>query len=123
MSLLLILFYFVFTEIRSVEISAEELANIYSRNIRSANEKYLNKEIEMTGKVKVFFELEEEDDLLELISDDSEIRIFCILQNDEQINKAKLLTRGTEIKIKGRCLGLAENKFPNSVYIQATEMK
>ena len=83
---------------------------------------FLNKEIKLTGKVKAYFEFEEESDLLEIISENATISVFCILLNDEQINTAKSLTQGTEIRIKGRCLGLAENKFPNSVYVRVSKI-
>jgi hypothetical protein len=123
LALLLILFYFVFTEMRSLEVSAEELARIYSRNAQTADDKFLSKEIELTGKVKAYFEFENDEDLLELISDNAVISVFCIPQNEEQINKAKNLTQGADVKIKGKCLGLAENKFPNSVYVIVSEIK
>lgn len=120
--LLLLIFYYIFTNMTSVEISAEELARNYSTDIQGADDKFLNKEIKLTGKVKAYFEFEEESDLLEIISENATISVFCILLNDEQINTAKSLTQGTEIRIKGRCLGLAENKFPNSVYVRVSKI-
>lgn len=120
--LLLLIFYYIFTNMTSVEISAEELARNYSTDIQGADDKFLNKEIKLTGKVKAYFEFEEESDLLEIISENATISVFCILLNDEQINTAKSLTQGIEIRIKGRCLGLAKNKFPNSVYVRVSKI-
>ena len=120
--LLLLIFYYIFTNMTSVEISAEELARNYSTDIQGADDKFLNKEIKLTGKVKAYFEFEEESDLLEIISENATISVFCILLNDEHISTAKSLTQGTEIRIKGRCLGLAENKFPNSVYVRVSKI-
>ncbi len=122
-ALLLILFYFLFTEMRSIEVSAEDLARIYSTDVQAADAKYLNQEIELTGKVKAYFEFEKENDLLELIPENAVVSIFCILLNKEQTKKAKNLTQGTDVIIKGRCLGLAENKFPGSVYIRVSNIK
>jgi hypothetical protein len=116
--LLLLIFYYLFTQMSSIAISAEKLARNYSNDVQSADERYLNKEIELSGKVKAYFEFENDDDLLEIISENALISVFCIIMSEEQIKKAKSLTQGTEVKIKGKCLGLAENKFPNSVYIQ-----
>jgi hypothetical protein len=106
----------------SIEISAEELARNYSIVVQGADDKFLNKEIELIGKVKAYFDFEDDNDLLELISENAEISVFCILLNDEQINTAKSLTQGTDIRIKGRCLGLAKNKFPSSVYIRVSKI-
>jgi hypothetical protein len=122
-ALLLILFYFVFKEMRSLEVSAEELAGIYSRDVQAADENFLNNDIELTGKVKSYFDFEDDNDLLELISENAVISVFCIPQNEKQINKAKNLTQGTEVVINGKCLGLAENKFTNSVYVSIKEIK
>jgi len=120
--LLLLVFYYLFTKMTLIEISAEELARTYSKNVQAADDKFLYKEIDLTGKVKAYFEFEDDNDLLEIISENATISVFCILLNDEHINLAKNLTRETEIKIKGRCLGLAENKFSNSVYIRVSEI-
>ena len=120
--LLLLIFYYFFTQMTSVEISAGELARNYSTDVQGADNKFLNKEIELIGQVKAYFDFENENDLLELVSENAVISIFCILLNDKQIDTAKSLTQGTEIRIKGRCLGLAENKFPNSVYIRVSKI-
>ena len=120
--LLLLIFVYLFTKMTSVEISAEELARNYSTDVQGADDKFLDKEIELIGKVKAYFDFENDNDLLELISENAIISIFCILENDEQINKAKNLTQGTEIRIKGRCLGLTENKFPSSVYVRVNKI-
>ena len=106
-----------------IEISAEELARHYSTNVQTADDKFLNKEIDMTGKVKAYFEFEDANDLMELISENAVISVFCILLSDEQINVAKNLTQGTDVKIKGKCLGMAENKFSNSIYIHVVKIK
>lgn len=120
--LLILIFYYVFTEMTSVEVSAGELARIYSTDIQGADEKFLNKEIELIGKVKAYFDFENDNDLLELISENAVISVFCILLNDKQIEQAKSLTQGTEIRIIGKCLGLAEYKFPKSVYIRVSKI-
>ena len=121
-ALLLIVFYYIFVESTSTKISAMELANYYSKDKQAADNKFLNKEIEINGRVKAYFDYEFESDLLELISESGKISVFCILLNDEQVNKAKKLTQGTEVIIKGRCLGMTKNKFPNSVYVRVEKL-
>ena len=121
--LLILIIYYLFTKMTSIKISTEELARHYSTNVQAADDKFLNKEIDLTGKVKAYFEFEDDNDLMELISENAVISVFCIMLSDEQINVAKNLTQGTDVKIKGKCLGLAENKFSNSVYIHVIKIK
>ena len=121
--LLLLIFYYLFTKMTSTEIRAEELARNYSTNVQAANDRFLNKEIYLTGKVKAYFDFENEDDLLELNSENAVISVFCILISDEQIHLSKSLTQGTEVVIKGKCLGLTENKFSNSVYVRVSRIQ
>jgi hypothetical protein len=121
--LLLLLFYYLFIEITSIKISAEELAKHYSSEMKEADDKFLNKEIELNGRVKTYFDFDNDSDLLELNSENAKISVFCMLLNDDQINKAKSLTQGTEVTIKGRCLGMTDYKFQHSVYIRVSEIK
>ena len=123
LAMLLLLVYYFFVEMRSIKISAEELANNYSNDVTTADEKFLNKEIELSGKVKAYFKFEDEDDLLELFSGNSTVNVYCMLINEDQSTKANKLTQGTEVKVLGKCLGLAEYKFPNSIYFKVSKLK
>jgi len=123
--ILLVLFYIVFQD-KNIKVSAEELVSSYSSNINAANKKFLDKEIELTGEVKSFFQFEGEKSLLQLNTGNSELQLYCILMNKETEEKASSLTAGTTVKVFGKCLGLnpsLADKFPNSIYIEAEQIK
>ena len=123
--ILLVLFYIVFQD-KNIKVSAEELVSSYSSNINAANKKFLDKEIELTGEVKSFFQFEGEKSLLQLNTGNSELQLYCILMNKETQEKASSLTAGTTVKVFGKCLGLnpsLADKFPNSIYIEAEQIK
>lgn len=123
--ILLVLFYIVFQD-KNIKVSAEELVSSYSSNINAANKKFLDKEIELTGEVKSFFQFEGEKSLLQLNTGNSELQLYCILMNKETEEKASSLTAGTTVKVFGKCLRLnpsLADKFPNSIYIEAEQIK
>jgi len=120
--ILFVLFYVVLKD-GSLKISAEELVNSYSSNINAANKKFLGKEIDLSGRVKSFFQFEGEKSLLELKTVNDELKLYCILTNKETEEKASTLTTGTLIRVYGNCLGIKDYKFPNSIYIEAKRIK
>jgi hypothetical protein len=120
--ILLILFY-VFIEQKNPKVTSGELIKSYMIYPAEADKKYLNKEIELTGKVKSYYEFENEESLLQLASEQNELTIYCILINKEMNERAKSLTTGTTIKVSGKCLGIKDYKFPNSIYIETERIK
>ena len=120
--ILFVLFYVVLKD-GSLKISAEELVNSYSSNINAANKKFLGKEIDLSGRVKSFFQFEGEKSLLELKTVNDELKPYCILTNKETEEKAATLTTETLISVYGKCLGIKDYKFPNSIYIEAKRIK
>ena len=123
--ILLVLFY-IFVEQKSIKVSAAELVHSYCSNIREADKKYLNKEIELTGKIKTYYEFEKDNNLLELQSEDEFPGVFIILKSKNLEEEAKLLTANTAVKVYGKCLGIITSdtiKFPESIYIEANELK
>jgi len=123
--ILLVLFYIVFQD-KNIKVSAEELVSSYSSNINAANKKFLDKEIELTGEVKSFFQFEGEKSLLQLNTGNSELLLYCILMNKETEEIAASLTAGTTVKVFGKCLGLnppVAVKFQQSIYIEAERIK
>ena len=123
--ILFVLFYVVLPD-KSLKITAEELVSSYNSDILMADKKFLNKEIELTGNVKSFFQFEAEKSMLELHAPNNETKLYCILMNNEAEEKASSLTAGTIIMVYGKCLGLnppSVKKFPNSIYIEAEGIK
>lgn len=126
--LLLILFvlFYIFVEQKSIEVSAVELSRNYVSDSQVADNKFLNQEIELTGSVKTYYELANEDNLLELRTDNDLPDIFIIIKSKVMEDQVKKITSGTKISVYGKCLGLnpsGKEKFPNSIYIEAREIK
>jgi hypothetical protein len=120
--ILFVLFYVVLKD-NILKLSADELISSYDLNINAANKKFLDKEIELTGEVKSFFQFEGEKSLLELRTTNDELKLYCILINRETEEKASTLTAGTNVSVFGKCLGIKDYKFPNSIYIEAERIK
>jgi tRNA_anti-like len=123
--LLLILFvlFYVVLQDSSLKVSAKELTNRYSSDITEADKKFSNNEIALTGKVKSYFEFEGKKSLIQLDTGNSELQLYCILMNIETEEKASSLTAGSTVTVLGKCLGIKDYKFPNSIYIEAEEIK
>lgn len=123
--LLLILFvlFFIVLKDRSLKLTSEQIVKSYISDIKAADANFLNKEIELSGKVKSFFQFEVEKSLLELETGNSELQLFCLLMNKETEDKASSLTTGTTVTVFGKCLGIKDYKFPNSIYIEAEQIK
>lgn len=127
--ILLVLFY-VFIEQKNVKVSADELVGSYQSNAKEADKIFLNKEIELRGKVKSYYEFENENNLLQVRIERSDINLYCIIMNKETDEKAKPLTSGTAFTAFGNCVGLwdsipsgKDSKFPHSIYIETEDIK
>ena len=123
--LLLILFvlFFIVLQDKSIKVSADELANSYISDISASDKKFLNKEMELTGGIKSFLQFESDKSLLELRTKNNELKLYCILMNKETEEKASTLTAGTPVTVNGKCLGIKDYKFPNSIYIEVEQIK
>ena len=123
MLLIIFVLIYVFVDNSSTKVIAYDLASNYTINRNEADKNYLNKEIELTGIVSAYYDLENESDLLQLKSGNKYPAIYCILTHIEDEQKAGKLTSGTEITINGKCLGLQDRKFPESIYIEVITIK
>ena len=123
--LLLILFvlFFIVLQDKSIKVSADELVNSYISDISASDKKFLNKEMELTGGIKSFLQFESDKSLLELRTANDELKLYCILMNKETEEKASTLTAGTPVTVYGKCLGIKEYKFPNSIYFEVEQIK
>ena len=126
--LLLILFvlFYVVLQDKSLKVSSEEIVSSYEDNVVQADKKFLNKEINLTGKVKSFIQFEGEKSLLELESGNDSLKIYCIILNKEIESKAASLTKGTSVTVVGKCAGInlsLMNKLNNAIYIEAGQIR
>ena len=120
--ILFVLFYIVLQD-NSIIVSVDELVNSYISDIPASDKKFLGKEIELSGKVKLLFQFEGEKSLLEVRTANDELKLYCILMNKETEEKASTLTAGTNVTVFGKCLGIKNYKFTNSIYIEAERIK
>ena len=126
--LLLILFvlFYIFIEQKNIKVTADDLVQSYIANPKKADKKYLDKNIEITGQVKSFYEFEGEKNILALQIADEKIVVYCLLMNKQVEDKVKTLTSSNEITVIGKCLGInppSAEKFPESIYIEAEKIK
>jgi tRNA(Ile2) C34 agmatinyltransferase TiaS len=121
--LVILAIYFFYTETMPVRISVEKLITAYEQNSRRADDNFLNKEIEVAGTVKAFYEFENKHNLLELNSGNRDIRIYCIIVTADIDEKANKLIKDTPVTVVGKCQGLAKGIFPNSIYIEVKSIK
>ena len=115
--------YFFYTESMLVKISADELIEAYEQNSSQADDNFLNKEIEVTGTVKAYYKFENKNSLLELSSGNRDIRIYCIIATADIEEMANRLIKDTPVTVVGKCSGLAEGVFPNSIYVEVKSIK
>lgn len=106
--LLLILFalFFVVLQTKSIKVTSDELIENYESNVATTDSKYLNNKIQISGKVNTLVQIEGKENFLELQSNSEQLKINCMLPNNELEETAALITTGTRVIIYGKCLGL-----------------
>lgn len=126
--LLLILFalFFVVLQTKSIKVTSDELIENYESNVAAADSNYLNKKIEISGKVNTLIQIEGKENFLELQSNNQQLKIYCMLPNTELLESAAFITTGTRVNIHGKCLGLRRiNPGDTSriIYIETESIK
>ena len=124
--LILVILFYVVLQQKSVKITADKLVASYSLNQKNADKKFLNKDLELTGEVKSYYEFENENSIIELQTENNETRLYCIIINKEIEEKAQSLTTGTSITVYGKCLGIdssSAEKFLPGIYIEVEQKK
>lgn len=121
--LVIVAIYIFYTESMPLKISADELIEAYEKNSPQADDNFLNKEIEVTGTVKSYYNFENKNSLLELNSDNRDTRIYCIIVTADNEAMANRLIKDTPVTVVGKCNGLAKGVFSNSIYIVVKSIK
>jgi len=126
--LLLILFvlFYIVIENRNTKVTVEELVNNYLIDRHTADNNYLNKDIELIGKLKSLLQPSNGDNFVQLESLNDTLNLYCIVDNPELLEKALSIASGTTVTIFGKCLGLEEDIFDfslNSIYIETKNIK
>ena len=123
--IVLVLFYIVLQQ-KSIKTTTDELVRNYSLNQKNADKKFLNRDLEVTGEVKSFYEFENENSIIELRTKNKETGLFCIIVNKGTEVKAQLLPQGSSVTVYGKCLGInppKAEKFLPGIYIETDQIK
>jgi hypothetical protein len=104
------------------QIDATDLAREYVLNKDAADLKYLNKNIIVHGKVKVYYKLLGSRNVLELNSDSTLVPVFCFFLNERDEYIASGLQENQEITIKGKCTGEDSYSFVKGLKIEVSKI-
>ena len=121
--LLIAAVFIYYTEMIPRKIDAVTLAASYSKNKTEADNKFLDKELEVTGTVKVFYKLLEIRNVLELNTGESKISLFFFFVNEIDENKAAMFSEGDTVTVTGKCKGLEKYNYVNGVKIEVKKIK
>lgn len=85
---------------KGIEVTAVDLVKSYQQSEDSANTKFLDKAVEVTGTVSEVSKNQEGKTTVLLSSEDPMTGVFCTLKEDKE------LTIGFTVTIKGFCSGM-----------------
>ncbi len=109
--------YLIYNKYNVISITAEDLAFDFTYNIENANEKYLNKEIKVTGEVKALYKLMNTRQVLELSTPGDGLPIIGFFKNKTDEYEAQKLREAEMITIKGVCLGTSAYSYVKGIKI------
>lgn len=126
--LLLILFvlFYIVVENRNTKVMVEDLVNNYSIDRQSADNNYLNKDIELTGIFLSLLQSANGDNFFQMETLNDTLNLYCIIEDSLLLKRTSVITSGTSVTIFGKCLGLKEDVFDtsfNSIYIKTKSIK
>lgn len=121
-AMILIAVLYIYVEQKNIYITAEELAAAYQENTEKADDKFLNKKLELSGKVKSYYSFENQSNLLELKTENSKIKIFCFFLSPKDDSLAGTLTFSTQIIISGIFKGKKNQDSPEDIYIEVSNI-
>ena len=105
-----------------IKITAEQLTKEYANNSKSADKRFLNRNVEVTGKVKAFYKLLNTRNVLELRTNIQNQNLFCFFTIQAAEFNASKLGQGRVVTVKGKCLGKEAYKFVNGIKIEVNEI-
>lgn len=108
----------VFNEISPIKITAIELARKYSEDKSSADKIFLNQQLEVQGKVKAYYKIMNTRNVLELNTTAGGVDLFCFFTNSSSEFDASKFPQGTDVTVKGKCVGIDSYNFVNGCKIE-----
>jgi len=115
--------FFYYIETRTIKIDAAKLVDEYILNESEADKKYYNKELELTGSIKAFYELSEIGNVLELNDSNPEIFLYCFFQNKSDEEKAGKLMQKDTVTLIGSCAGIVKYKLGDVLRFDVKQIK
>ena len=119
--LLIAAVFYLYIENRPVKISAENLAKVYNENTNSANQKFLAKEIEVSGIISSIYTFQ---DTVNIVKFNTTLgtNIFCLFQGHQPETNSKYQINN-KITAVGECIGLKEFFNLTGVFIKVNSIK
>ncbi len=121
-ALILIAVLYIYVEQKNICITAVKLAAAYQEDAEKADDKFLNKKLELSGEVKSYYSFENQPSLLELKTDNSKIKIFCSFLSSKDDSIAGTLTYATPVIISGTFKGKKNQDSPSNIYIEVSNI-
>ena len=121
-AMILIAVLYLYVEQIDIYITVDELAAAYQENSEKAAEIFLNKELELSGKVKSYYLFENQSNLLELKTENNEIKIYCSFLSLKDDSIAGTLTYAAPVTINGILKGNKDHSSPDDIYIEVSNI-
>ena len=121
-AMILIAVLCLYVEQKIIYITADELAAAYQGNFEKADEKFLNKKLELSGEVKSYYLFENQPNLLELKTENSKIKIYCSFLSLKDDSVAGTLTYAAPVIISGIFKGIKNQESPENIYIEVSNI-
>jgi len=121
-AMILIAVLYLYVEQKNIYVTADELAAAYQENTEKADDKFLNKKLELSGEVKSYYLFENQPNLLELKTENSKIKIFCSFLSSKDDSIAGTLTYAAPVIISGTFKGNKIQDSQGDIYIEASNI-
>jgi len=121
-AMILIAVLYLYVDQKNIYITADELASAYQENTKKADEKFLNKKLELSGEVKSFNSFDDQPNLLELKTKNSKIKIYCSFPSPNDDSLAGNLTYAAPVIILGTFKGNKNQDSPENIYIEVSNI-
>ena len=121
-AMILIAVLYLFVDQKNIYVTVDELAIAYQKNTKNADEKFLNKKLGLSGEVKSFISSDNRPNLLELRTENSKMKIYCIFLSPKDDSLAGTLTYAAPVIISGICKGIKNQDLPEEIYIEVSNI-
>jgi hypothetical protein len=118
-----IIMYFSWDTIYGIRLNVQELSDAYKEDAKTADNKYLNKNLFIEGKVKAFYRIMGTRPVLELELSGNSTPVFFFPVTRETESMADGLQQGQKITAKGKCLGKDAYSFIKGVKIDVEKIE